>query len=584
MTRRSDIATRLRLASGLVLMAFAFAHLLNHTLGIYSLAAMEAGGRIFSAVWHSVPATLLLYGAFALHVVLAVHKLWRRRSLEMPAWEAAQVVLGFLIPFWLVVHIVGTRGSYQFFGVDDSYAYVLNTLWPDGAARQSFMLILVWLHGCLGIHFWLRLRSWYRAVQPWLFALALLLPTLALIGFANAGRELRARAASDPAWLERLAASENWLAPSEMGWIYATERAVVLGFVVILLATLGARAVRALRARYGGRVRLRYPDDLTVSIEPGMSVLEASRAAGIPHASVCGGRGRCSTCRVRLGGGAEDLPPPAPDEARVLARIAAPDGVRLACQLRPTHDLAVIPLLPAAAGPQDLRTQVNPGQGIERDVAVLFADLRAFTRLAEGRLPYDVVFLLNQYFKAMGRAIEAHGGRVDKFIGDGIMALFGIDQEPDTACRQALAAARAMGFALEQLNRELAHDLPEPLRIAISLHVGPAILGEMGYRRATSLTAVGDTVNVAARLEALTKEFDVQLVTSTRLAERAGVDLGAFEERRIEIRGRRRPLRVRLVGDARALPVESAATGSPARPTFARLTGFRRRARRAGRS
>ena len=165
----------------------------------------------------------------------------------------------------------------------------------------------------------------------------------------------------------------------------------------------------------------------------------------------------------------------------------------------------------------------------------------------------------------MGQVIEAQGGHVDKFIGDGIMALFGVEQEPEQACRQALAAARAMAFALEQLNRELAHDLPEPLRIAIGLHVGPAILGEMGYGRATSLTAVGDTVNVAARLEALTKEFDVQLVASTRLAERAGIDLGAFEERRIEIRGRRRPLRVRLVGDARALPVEVTPAGRAAR-------------------
>jgi adenylate cyclase len=544
---------------------------------------MEAGGRVFSTWWRAAPASLLLYAAFTAHVVLAVRKLWRRRSLKMPAWEIAQAVLGFLIPFWLVVHIVGTRGSYQFFGVDDTYAYVLNTLWPDGAARQSLMLVLVWLHGCIGIHFWLRLRPWYRASQPWLFALALLLPTLALIGFANAGRERRARAENDPAWLERLAAAENWLGPSEVGWIYATERQVLLGFLVILLATLGARAVRGLRARYGRRVRLRYPDGVTVSIEPGMSVLEASRAAGVPHASVCGGRGRCSTCRVRLGDGAGHLPPPAPDEARVLARIGAPEGVRLACQLRPTHDLAVTPLLPATAGPQDIRTQVNPGQGIERDVAVMFADLRAFTRMAEGRLPYDVVFLLNQYFKAMGRAIEAEGGRVDKFIGDGIMALFGVDQAPDEACRQALAAARAMGFALEQLNRELAHDLPEPLRIAIGLHVGPAILGEMGYRSATSLTAVGDTVNVAARLEALTKAFDVQLVTSTRLAERAGVDLGAFEERRIEIRGRQRPLRVRLVGDARALPAEPTGAGPPP-PVFARLAEIGRRAMHAVRS
>jgi hypothetical protein len=242
---RSDIATKLRLASGLVLMAYACTHLINHTLGIHSLAAMEAGGRIFTAVWRAAPATLLLYAAFAIHVVLAVHKLWRRRSLKMPAWEMAQVVLGFLIPFWLVVHIIGTRGSHQFFGVDDTYGYVLNTLWPDSAYRHSFMLVLVWLHGCIGVHFWPRLRPRYRALQPWLFALALVLPTLALIGFADAGRELRARAASDPAWLERLAAAQNWLDPSEMGWIYATERQVLLAFTAILLATLRARGSEA---------------------------------------------------------------------------------------------------------------------------------------------------------------------------------------------------------------------------------------------------------------------------------------------------------------------------------------------------
>jgi adenylate cyclase len=243
------------------------------------------------------------------------------------------------------------------------------------------------------------------------------------------------------------------------------------------------------------------------------------------------------------------------------------DGsVRLACQLRPSHDLEVVPLLPASAGPSEVRVQVNPGQGIEREIAVLFADLRAFTRMAEGRLPYDVVFVLNRYFRAMGQAIEEAGGRVDKFIGDGIMALFGIDLEPEEACRRALAGARAMALALDELNRELEHDLRAPLRIGIGLHAGPVILGEMGYRRATSLTAIGDPVNVASRLEALTKEFDAQLVVSAALAERAGVDLAGFELRQIEIRGRRRPLRIRVVGDARALPVAGPAARPRARP------------------
>ena len=107
------------------------------------------------------------------------------------------------------------------------------------------------------------------------------------------------------------------------------------------------------------------------------------------------------------------------------------------------------------------------------------------------------------------------------------MALFGIDREPAEACRAALAGARAMALALDELNRELAHDLREPLRIGIGLHAGPVILGEMGYRRATSLTAIGDPVNVASRLEALTKELGAQLVVSAALAERAGVDLAA---------------------------------------------------------
>jgi adenylate cyclase len=228
------------------------------------------------------------------------------------------------------------------------------------------------------------------------------------------------------------------------------------------------------------------------------------------------------------------------------------------------------------AGPREGRIRIDPEQGVEREVAVLFADLRAFTRMAEGRLPYDVVFVLNQYFKAMGEAIEHQGGRIDKFIGDGIMALYGLERGPEQACYQALAAARAMSAALDDLNRRLADELREPLRIGIGLHVGPVILGHMGYGRATTLTAIGDTVNVASRLEALTKEFEVELVVSSRLAEAAKIDLGAFEERRIEVRGRRRPLRVRLIAHAGALPLEDTPAVDPGRPARAWLAGLER--------
>ena len=113
------------------------------------------------------------------------------------------------------------------------------------------------------------------------------------------------------------------------------------------------------------------------------------------------------------------------------------------------------------------------------------------------------MFLLNRFFLAMGRAIEGEGGHVDKFIGDGVMALFGIDDTPRAGCRSALRAVRAMAGALGD-------ELPAPLRIGIGLHAGPVIVGEMGYGRAASVTATGDAVNVASRLETMAKEFACQ--------------------------------------------------------------------------
>src|SRR5262249_19328372 len=149
----------------------------------------------------------------------------------------------------------------------------------------------------------------------------------------------------------------------------------------------------------------------------------------------------------------------------------------------------VTPLLPATAGPVEAYRRLPQAHGGEQYVAVLFADIRGFTSISEGRLPYDVVFLLNRYFRATGHAIEAAGGRLDKFIGDGVMALFGLDKEPEVACRQALDAAHRMGEALAELNEALSGDLDQPLRIGIGLHSGPTIVGEMGYARATHLTA-----------------------------------------------------------------------------------------------
>jgi adenylate cyclase len=542
-----------RTASGLVLFLYVLTHLANHALGLVSLDALAAGRTVFLALWRNPPGTLLLYGAFLIHAALALYSLYRRRSLRMPRWEAAQLLLGLAIPPLLWEHIVGTRLSHAIAGSQDDYPHVLVILWvlaPDAGLRQVLTLVVAWIHGCLGLHYWLRLKPWYAPALPWIYGAALLVPVLALLGFAVAGEQI-ARLAADPAMRgELLAGLPSAETVAKLTAIYRGG----LGLYAALLAgTLALRYVRAALKRRNA-VAISYPDGRRVEVTRGTTILEASRIAGVPHASVCGGRGRCSTCRVRVIEGQEHIPEPSPAELKVLERVGASPGTRLACQARPTGPVQVMPLLPPHAGPADARGKPSYLQGAEEEIAILFCDLRAFTNLAEHRLPYDLVFLLNRFFRSMGEAVEEAGGRVDKFIGDGVMALFGIGTTPREGCRQALIAARRMSERLADVNAALHHELPAPLKIGIGIHAGHAIVGEMGYGRAISLTAVGDAVNTASRLEAMTKEFDCQLVLSQTVADLAAVDLAAFPQRQVEVRGRREPIPIRIIADAAGLP------------------------------
>jgi adenylate cyclase len=259
---------------------------------------------------------------------------------------------------------------------------------------------------------------------------------------------------------------------------------------------------------------------------------------------------------VRVRAALPGLPPASDEERRVLERIGARRNVRLACQLRPTVPVEVTPLLPAFAHAADGARRVDLAEGSEREIAVLFADIRGFTALAEGRLPYDIVFILNRYFDAMGRAIEDAGGRLDKFIGDGVMALFGIEGDADTGCREALTAARLMSLRLGELNEALRGELAEPLRIGIGIHAGPAIVGEMGYGPAAALTAIGDAVNTASRLEALTKAYECELIVSAELILRAGLDRSRFTWQEVDIRGKQERLAIAVLASAQDLPLD----------------------------
>jgi adenylate cyclase len=521
-----------RLASGIVLFVFALTHFLNHALGHVSLEAMEAVQTVRSELWRSWPGTILLYGAAAVHIALVLWKLVRRRTLRMAPWEAAQIVLGLAIPLLIAGHIASTRLHSSLNGGDDAYHVVLRSLWPDAALDQTLLILIVWLHSMIGFHFWLRLRPWYAAWSPLLLAVAVLVPTVAITGWIEAAREAELVFPGPPIPPE--------LAEPRALLIWRTKEGVWAAFALLLLAIAAVR----LGGRWSRGPTVIYPGGRRVRATPGATLLEISRAAGVPHASVCGGRGRCTTCRVLVLDGADRLPPPNATEAAALGRIHAPDAVRLACQIRPDHSLTVRPLIPfreatAAAGRDAERW------GVERRITIMFADLRGFTSLAERLYPYDSVFLLNRFFETMSEAVERNGGAVDKFLGDGIMALFGVAPARGAGSRDALLAARDMLLALERLNEEFGPTLPAQLRMGLGIHMGPAVLGRVGGRSG-GLTALGDSVNIASRLESLNKEFGTTLVISDAALRASGLVIAEAGTHDVAVRGRGETLTVHV--------------------------------------
>ena len=397
-----------RLVSGLILFAFVLTHLVNHALGLISLEALEAGQRVFEALWRESPAGPIFFVALLAHLGLALHSIYARRRLRMPPAEAAQLLLGLAIPPLLVIHVLGTVWVHQTLATEPAYRLVLLDLWvdnPGARVRQTAVTLFVWAHGCIGLYFWLRLKPWYRQASPYLFAVALLVPVMALLGFANAGREV-AELAAQPGWREALLERTHAPSPEQKALMFSIERVILLIAAGLVGATLLARGIRIVIERRRPIVRIRYPEGRTAEVSPGLTILEASRLHAIPHASVCGGRGRCSTCRVRVDQGADELAPPSAEEQKVLERVGAAPNVRLACQTRPQTDVVVTPLLPPHASPRDGFQKAASMQGQEQEIAILFADIRGFTTLSENKLPYDVVFILNRYFRAMGEAIE----------------------------------------------------------------------------------------------------------------------------------------------------------------------------------
>jgi adenylate cyclase len=555
---------QIRLATGLVLYVYVALHFANHALGNISIGAMESGLAIQKLIWQSAPGAAILYIALLTHMSLGFWALYARRRFDWTRLEAAQLILGLAIPFLLTSHLIATRVALSQFGLEKGYAQELVSFWvtsPLLGALQAVLLLVVWIHGCLGVHFWLRLKPFYPCAKNLMLVGAVLLPALALLGYYQGG-ERALMAVQDPAWRARILSPE-YAGDAAQNAVLLNERIATLAFLAVALAaTLFARAFRQWRERRVGSIRLTYPDR-TIRVARGFSVLEASLINGIPHAHVCGGRGRCSTCRIRVLGDVPDLPVASAAEQAVLERVHAAPGVRLACQLRPTRDIAVLPMLSPYATTVDAYRTGAVASGVERYVVIMFVDMRGSSRLAERRLPFDTVFIINQFLNAVSSAVLSAGGEPNQVLGDGLLALFGMSGPPDVACRQAIAASAAIAARVEGLNKALAHALVEPIRFGVGIHAGMTIAGAIGYERHAQFTVIGDPVNVAARLEALTKTLGCEVLMSEEVYVGAGFGPDDLPAHDVEARGREASVKVRSVARAadlaRLIPAEAPA-------------------------
>jgi adenylate cyclase len=358
-----------RLVSGLVLMAFVTSHLANLAIGLRSLEAMEAWRTVLLAPWQTAWGETLLGASALVHAALGLYAIAARRSLAMSRTDVAQLVLGLLTPPLLLAHVLAMRVTAELApDFDASYSVILSFYWsyaPFYAFQQLFVVVIIWIHAALGLYSWLVLKPLWRRTGAFVLPLLFAVPILALLGFAESGKEVLAKLAQDADWRAGIEANLGLLAQVEAE-LDRIQYGFLLAYAGLALLAMAVLALRILRDR-SQRVSITYDGGLVATGRRGLSVLELSRLNGVPHAHVCSGRARCGTCRVRVEGKADLLTPPTDLERGTLERVHAGEGVRLACQARVLGGgLAVTRLLPAyadasaARAPEDWAGEADP--------------------------------------------------------------------------------------------------------------------------------------------------------------------------------------------------------------------------------
>jgi len=265
------------------------------------------------------------------------------------------------------------------------------------------------------------------------------------------------------------------------------------------------------------------PDEVSISLPHAANLLELAVDAGVAIAHLCGGRARCSTCRVRIVQGLDVLTERTEEEAAMAAKLDFPDDVRLACQTQANGSVRLWRLVLDRID-VEMASQLGKGHyvgpvGREVEAAVMFVDVAGFTTMSESLPAYDVVHILNRFFNRAGDAVESNSGRVDNYMGDGLLAVFGISDEDDSAFSAVKAGVEVLAVASD-MHDYVSMIYGHAFKVRIGISLGEVIYGLMGGESSARETVLGDVVNTASRLESANKTTGTSMLVTEHVYAR----------------------------------------------------------------
>jgi len=323
----------LRIWSGLYLLVFVASHLINLSFGLVSIAAMDAVRPIVTGIWTGAITGTILIAALLTHFVLGLWAIYVRPTLRTNAQDAVQLLTGLFVVPLLATHAIGISMAGNA-GMHFGYVDTIRLFWlqvPGLGLLQVTLIAVVWVHGCAGLFTWLRAKDNAHRILRWLYVAAVAVPILALLGYAEAGREMLTAGFRGAPIAKNPPIPEGVTVP--FAFIKQVTSWVIYGSAVLAGLTLVARWIR-MSLQPVQKVVLLRDDSEDMASNSTLTLLDGFRLNDQPHASLCEGRGRCGTCAVRVLNTEYPLPKPSELEQRTLLRVNAPPGARLACQVK----------------------------------------------------------------------------------------------------------------------------------------------------------------------------------------------------------------------------------------------------------